>query len=269
MHFQFIKPSGILAKYVRHYWILEAEASEGEVCERVVPTGNIELLFHYRKPFVMKHCDNTTTVQSLSMLGGMSNAYSDVYTQGEAGLLAVKFYPHGACNFFRFPLVEVENIGINLQEVFNKEIKRIEEQVTAAKDLQNRIAIIERFLISKLCPVKESEYLLLNQSIQYINSTGGQITARELCSKLATTPRSLERKFATFMGKSPKQFIRIVRFQEVLRRLSLGDKTYLTEYAYNNGYFDQSHFIKDFKSLSGYTPKEFVALGSCHSDYFG
>jgi AraC-like DNA-binding protein len=70
------------------------------------------------------------------------------------------------------------------------------------------------------------------------------------------------------MGKSPKQFIRIVRFQEVLRRLSLGDNSYLTEYAYNNGYFDQSHFIKDFKSLSGYTPKEFVALGDCHSDYF-
>jgi len=88
-----------------------------------------------------------------------------------------------------------------------------------------------------------------------------------LASKLAVTSRNLERKFASLVGKSPKQFIRIVRFQEVMNGIIHQKPNYLTEYAFNNGYFDQSHFIHEFKTLSGYTPSEFVKLCPCREDW--
>jgi AraC-like DNA-binding protein len=75
-------------------------------------------------------------------------------------------------------------------------------------------------------------------------------------------------KFSSYLGKTPKQFIRIVRFQSVIQNLSCAGPKDLTRFTYDNGYFDQAHFIKDFKNLSGYTPKEFLALGPCHADYF-
>jgi AraC-like DNA-binding protein len=79
-----------------------------------------------------------------------------------------------------------------------------------------------------------------------------------LAEKLITTPKNMERKFSNHLGKTPKQYIKLVRFQETLNDFSTHKNIHLTEYAYRNGYFDQAHFIRDFKSFSGYTPKEFV-----------
>ncbi len=70
------------------------------------------------------------------------------------------------------------------------------------------------------------------------------------------------------VGKTPKQFIKIVRFQNILNTFSVANSVSLTEIAYASGYFDQAHFIKDFKSFSGYTPKDFFANHQCQSDYF-
>jgi AraC-like DNA-binding protein len=88
-----------------------------------------------------------------------------------------------------------------------------------------------------------------------------------LASQLAVTSKSLERKFASLIGKSPKQFIRIIRFQEVMNGLVNHQPQCLTEFAFNNGYFDQSHFIREFKAFSGYTPREFVKLCPCREDW--
>ncbi|MBN1118667.1 MAG: AraC family transcriptional regulator, partial [Bacteroidales bacterium] len=74
-----------------------------------------------------------------------------------------------------------------------------------------------------------------------------------------TSPKTLERKFAKYLGKTTKQLIKLIRFQEVLHDFGCTNELNLTEHAYNNGYFDQSHFIHDFKSYTGYTPKEFSA----------
>jgi AraC-like DNA-binding protein len=78
--------------------------------------------------------------------------------------------------------------------------------------------------------------------------------------------KTLERKFACLVGKTPKQYARIVRFTEVIKGFSSMNDPLLTTHAYENGYFDQAHFVKDFKALSGYTPKEFLSRYPCHSD---
>ncbi len=166
-------------------------------------------------------------------------------TSGESGVIAVTFYPHGTANFLRFPLSEIEDASINLEDIFNITGKETEEQ---------------------------NDFLLIKKGVELINQSKGQINASELARKLLLTNKSLERKFSTLLGKTPKQFIRIVRFEGAILNLSKPGKPgdeYLTQMTYENGYFDQAHFAKDFKSLSGYTPKEFLALGSCNADYFG
>ncbi|HNZ72737.1 MAG TPA: helix-turn-helix domain-containing protein, partial [Prolixibacteraceae bacterium] len=100
--------------------------------------------------------------------------------------------------------------------------------------------------------------LFLDKGIQVIKQSRGQISANSLAEKLTTTPKSVERKFSNHLGKTPKQYIKLVRFQETLNDFSKHENIHLTEYAYRNGYFDQAHFIRDFKSFSGYTPREFV-----------
>lgn len=267
MRFQYIKPTGLLALYIRHYWVLEADDFEGEICERVIPTGNVEWMFHYRKTFVVKN--EAPVYQPQSMVSGINSNFFDVATRGESGVIAVTFYPHGAANFLRFPLSEIENSSINLEDIFNTTGKETEEQICLARSQEERIAIIEKFLLRCFNPVKNNDLLLIKKGVELINQCKGQINVSELSQKLFLTNKSLERKFYALLGKTPKQFIRIVRFQGVILNLSKPGDKYLTQMAYENGYFDQAHFVKDFKSLSGYTPKEFLALGPCNADYFG
>lgn len=266
MHYQFITPSPILALYVKHYWMLETDEREGNVCERVVPTGNLQLMFHYRKPFVMTFPNQKTAQQPQSFASGLSSSFMDATTQGASGVIAIDFHPYGACNFFRFSLHEIEDQSIRLNDIFSDEVKYLEEQICECRDLSGRILLIEQFLIEKLIPVDLYDFRLIRQAVELVEQSGGQIQANRLAGQLAVTPKKLERKFASLVGKSPKQFIRIVRFQEVMNGLVSQQPKYLTEYALNNGYFDQSHFIHEFKTFSGYTPREFVKLCSCGED---
>jgi hypothetical protein len=143
MRFQYIKPTGLLARHIRYYWVLETDDSEGEICERVIPTGNVEWMFHYRKTFVVK--DKKPLYQPQSMVSGINSNLFDVATRGESGVIAVTFYPHGAANFLRFPLSEIENSSINLEDIFNTAGKETEEQICLAHSQAERITIIEKF----------------------------------------------------------------------------------------------------------------------------
>jgi AraC-like DNA-binding protein len=268
MHFQIIKPKGILAQFIKYYWVMEKSALEDDVCERVIPTGNIDIMFHFKNCFKVKSSDNNTYNQTYTFVSGINNSYADVSTNGETGLICVSFLPEGACNFFKFPLLEIENRHISLDCIYGNQTKEIYEQLCAAQTLNERIAIIESFLLAKLIVPATRDTLFLKSGITLINQTQGQINAASLSEKLCVTTKTLERKFAALVGKTPKQFIKIVRFQNIINAFSIKNSNTLTEIAYSNGYFDQAHFIKDFKTFSGYTPKDFFTNHQCQSDYF-
>lgn len=135
--------------------------------------------------------------------------------------------------------------------------------------MSGKITVIEEFLIKHLCPVKQNDLSFLKHSVMLINNSKGMISAAELSQQLCLSSKSLERKFTQFLGKTPKQFLKIVRFQEILKSLSERRNILLTEVAYEKGYFDQAHFIKDFKMYTGYTPREFMAIYPCNSEYSG
>lgn len=264
MHFRYFSPTPPLAPYISHYWLLESDPGDGRIGERVIPTGHIELMFHYRRPFITHDSHGKIRYQPSSMVSGLTSQWFEAVTQGDSGVLAVAFFPFSACRFFRFPLSEIEEKSIALNDLFIHEIHQLEEQLGFADSHNQRLAIIERFLLAKLLPEPGDDYKLIRQTIQRIKQHRAQISVTALASEMAITPRSLERKFASLIGKSPKQYLRIARFQETIRELGKNPEKALTQQAYMNGYFDQAHFIKDFRELAGYTPAEF--LNACNQN---
>jgi AraC-like DNA-binding protein len=236
---------------------MESEMYDADICERVIPTGNVQLMFHYRTPFVVLHPDKNE-FQPHSILSGLSNSFSDVSTFGQTGVVFVAFHPEGACCFFNFPLSEIENRSIDMTDIFSREMKEVEEQLCNMNTIVERTRVIEDFLWRRFSPIPDHNHMLLKAGVQLIAQSRGQLTATKLSEHLSVTPRNLERKFSTYLGKSPKQFIKLVRFHATIADITSDKRINLTEYAYRNGYFDQSHFIKEFKALSGYTPKDFV-----------
>jgi AraC-like DNA-binding protein len=243
---------------------MESGLHEADIRERVIPTENLQLMFHFRDPFVVCHPDNTISLQPRSILSGLNDTYADVSTCGETGVIFVTFFPAGACHFFNFALSEVENRSINLGDIFSAEVRRTEEKLANGKTVPDLIHIIEDFLIQRFNPVPEVDYAIALGGVEMIRKTNGQISTPSLASELSVSSRSLERKFAAYIGKSPKQFMRLVRFQNTILDISRNRNFSLTGYAYRNGYYDQSHFIREFKQLSGYTPGEFFKIyGDC------
>lgn len=249
---------------------MESGIHDCDIMERVIPMENVQLMFHYKTPFVVFHSDHTFIKQPRSIISGLTDSYSDVSTNGEAGVVFISFYPAGACHFFDFPLSEIENQSIDLSDIFNKQIKEIEEKLCSMQTIKGKVAVIEDFLVGRFVPLSAYDSLIIQKGVEYIRNCKGQTNATLLSEALSVTPKTLERKFSHYVGKTTKQVIKLIRFQEVLRDFSRNKNTSITERAYNYGYYDQSHFIHDFKTYSGYTPKEFIAkypdfdlTGSC------
>lgn len=259
MNFQIVKPNAFLCDYVKQYCFMETHVDEGNIIERVIPADYVQLMFHYRNPFVVVKDEILTHKQPRTIISGLSNSYSDVSTFGEAGVVFVQFKPAGACQFFKFPLSEIENKSFNLADIFYTEVKELEEKLFETNTVTGKVQLIETFLLSKFSPIPNFDKLFIDKGIQLIKQCGGQITAKKLAEIMASTPKSLERKFGQYLGKTPKQYIKLVRFYQTLTDLSLIKNINFTEFAFRNGYFDQAHFIRDFKNFSGYTPKEFVS----------
>lgn len=258
MKFQIIHPTGFLKNYIRNYCFMESDLHEKDVTERVIPAENIQLMFHYRNPFVVCHSNNILRKQPRSIISGLSNSFSDVSTNGSTGVVFVSFFQAGACHFFNFPLSEVENLSADLGDLLREETARIEEELTHADTLTGKVKVIEDFLTRRFNPINSYDQKIITRGIDLITCGKGQITATSLADDLSLTTKSLERKFSHYLGKTTKQLVKLIRFQQVLQDFSFHKHITLTEIAYRNGYYDQPHFIRDFKTHTGYTPKEFI-----------
>ena len=125
-------------------------------------------------------------------------------------------------------------------------------QLAATTDKQ-RIKIVEQFLISQLKDIQTDK--LIVEAVRLIYQSKGTIRIKELNEKLFISQSPLEKRFRKVVGTTPKKFASIVRFSTVLD--SLDHAKSLTEICYENGFFDQAHFIKDFKQFTGETPDNF------------
>jgi hypothetical protein len=175
---------------------MESDTYDADVMERVIPTENIQIMFHYKNPFVVCHSGDSVVKQPRSIISGLSDNYSDVSTAGETGVVFVSFHPTGACHFFNFPLSEIENLGVDLTDIFYHEIRQIEELLYLKETVREKITVIENFLIGRYSPIPLHESMLIQKGIQIVKKCNGQTTAKYLSDCLYSSPKTLERKFA-------------------------------------------------------------------------
>lgn len=143
---------------------------------------------------------------------------------------------------------------IQLPKIFGMPSDNLCEMLLAEKDFYAKQKIIEDLIYKReLCPMmKETTYCRAAALIEFQR---GQIKVGEVANILNVSIRTLERQFLKILGLTPKKFIRLVRFQnavEIIKKIHRIET--LADIAHDSGYCDQSHFIKDFKSLSGRTP---------------
>ncbi len=150
----------------------------------------------------------------------------------------------------------MENTAVPLKNLFGEDGQEIEQKILNANTPLERINLIETFLFYRLTDMETVDHIV-KSTVETILTANGQLSINELSKQNNINRRQLVRKFSSTIGLSPKQLSKTIRLQATLKTLLTKNITSLTDLAYENKYYDQAHFIKEFKAFTGLTPKEF------------
>lgn len=163
----------------------------------------------------------------------------------------------GFAHFTKHPVHELFQMSLSLDVIFDKnQVKIVEEKLNQTSDDKQRIQVVERFLLHQLQEKKVDQ--LVVEAVQLIYQSKGTIRISELTKTLCISASPFEKRFRQVVGSSAKKFASVVRFNSVFNELNKPKSQ--IEICYENHFFDQAHFIKDFKQFTGETPEEFKRL---------
>jgi len=256
MNYQTFKPSHDLTSLIKCYWTLETPKKQTLEKQTIVPDGCMEMIFHYGDLFRQYTENKISIIQPRCFVIGQLTQPLEIEPTGETGVFSVRFHPDGFLPFSTIPIKEMENKTISLEKLFGKDGEEIEQAILKANSTSERIKLIETFLLNRLADT-ETVDRIVKSTIETILTANGQLSIDEISKQTNINRRQLERKFSSTIGLSPKQLSKTIRLQATLKMLLNKKFTSLTALAYESEYYDQAHFIKDFKELTGFTPKEF------------
>lgn len=256
MNHKIFEPQQNLAEWVKCYWTLESALENTPLKNTIIPDGTMKLIFHYGDTY--KHHPNdkeSIVLPKCFLIGQLTRPYI-VEPLGTTGSFVVRFQPNGFLPFADISIKEIQNTAVPLDKLFGKEGEEIGERILNANSTSVRIELIETFLLKRLTDSKTIDNIV-KSTVETILNANEQFSINELSEQNNINRRQLTRKFSSTIGLSPKQLSKTVRIQKTLKTLLTQEVTNLTDLAYENEYFDQAHFIKDFKEFTGLTPKEF------------
>lgn len=232
------------------YRIIE---SGEEVVNRILPDTSIVMAFRY-KGSVNYVGNNTLKKLPLAVVSGLRKSSRLIQYGSRTGNILVIFKSGLASAFIREPLHDLFEESIDLDAIDGYKVSTLHEQLASAQNHTSRIGLIEEFLLSRLKNHKPDR-LTLN-AIDQIRFSNGMLRIKELANNMCLSQDAFEKRFRKVAGVSPKQYSSIVRMRSLLST-NFKDRS-LSEIAHNAGYFDQSHFNKEFKLFTGQTPTDFL-----------
>ena len=173
----------------------------------------------------------------------------------DVGFFGVRLFPHAINQLLKMPASEGINHVFDFTVLFKQDGENLADQVYNAKTAAERVALVSGFLTKKSTPNKPDplEYLA-----KQVIEQAGRVDISNMQQQSNLSVKQFERRFKAIAGFTPKYFARIARFQGVRTKYCSGRFESLTELAYSCNYYDQSHFIREFKEFSGVQPLHYL-----------
>lgn len=249
MHYGIIHPPPHLATFVRFYWYIEGYLP---YLHRAFAYPCPEIVFCYKGHF-WYGAGYSDEKELVSGVFGQTDTFSRVRLDKEPfGILGIYLYPHALTQLFGLPANELTNHYADVRSILGRDGDMLEEQMALASGNYQRAKLVSEFLEARLKNVM-TEHNAMALSITAIVNGFKSTSAKALADSNCLSLRQFERRFKKLSGFSPRSFLRIMRFNSVLNK-EFQHKS-LTEIGIECGYYDQSHFIHDFKKFSGVNPK--------------
>jgi len=248
-------PHSSLQDHVKCFWIMEREYTPELPAEDVTPDGYIELIINVGTPYVLQVKGAPDRDMPRAILVGLHSKPLIFRCDGTVKLVATRFYAWGALPFLSDQARGFNNLSAKLGREWDDLATRIEPSVRE-DDYDTAVAIVEDHLIERLLTARV-DLKNIQSAAKMLYLQKGRFRVAELAEHSNLSTRQLQRQFQDVVGVSAKTLARSIRFEQVRKQLMLDPNQSLTALAYEHGYADQAHFIRDFKEFADRTPSEF------------
>lgn len=260
MKLELIQPWPELRPYIGKMWVFENDRRLPEDdMKLVVPNGRAKLLIPFRNGLSGKYKDwyLLSKEASINLIGiSDSPAIVDVEVDAPHGNIGIEFSPIGAYRFFQLRQSELKNKIFPLTDIFGKSAQVVNERIANAETVSEKIQIIQSYLLNLLSQSEPD--LILDYCLRQIENSKGLVTVIELEKKTGYSSRWLYEKFMEKVGLSPKSLSSVTRFMQFYEASAKNPTADFFKENIYRYFYDQAHFIKDFKRFTGLSPSAFI-----------
>lgn len=253
LNFQLIPTHPALRPYIQQYWAIQhphlAQISRAEF---IHPNGGFGLVFNLGDSFWIG--DETAT--GAVFLDGSNTVSRKLRFKGHVTALGVRFYPGKAYPFLHVPLHHLQNKVLLLDDIGQTTLCDIAGQMAEKQTLSAKINVLESWLLNQLRNIKD-ESAIVPMSIATLKTQHRDLSIKQLADKLYLSQRQLERLYQKEVGFTPKQYARLLRIGQARHQLKQRIHDSAGQIGADLGFYDQSHFIREFNSVVGITPGQY------------
>ncbi len=264
MLYERIQPSASLSRFIDCFWVIESDDPTIHQ-QKIIPDGFPEIIFHYGEPYRI-NISGEWSAQSNKLLAGQIRNHFLLENTGRSGMIGIKFRPHGIASLFDVTMEALTDDVVELDSFLPGQFEPVTSTLLGEDHFSKKIAALTSFF-EDLINSKETSDQLIDRVLQLIFTRNGVLSVSEIVDQLNVNERKLERSFKKFIGLSPKFYCRIIRFNYIFKLIK-EQKLSWSELAYLSGYYDQSHFIKNFQEFTGEDPSEYFFEEETMANFF-
>jgi len=260
-------PSDTLKPFVKSYTVITIDRDLTD--EVFYPSGYVDLVINVSEGSATTTIDGRTRkMPGVELLGHLTLPSRLTVSKGTSVLIA-RIYPYAASLFFPNPMSEFTNFATDAYGIFSTAINDFYYRLMDGPSLAGKVKALDRWLTAKLAH-NERRYKkahLVGQVCRHICTTGDGFDSAALTNSYGVSERYLQKLFLDRVGIAPSAFFSVYRFNKSLGQV-LSSNLPLTSIAYDCGYYDQAHFIKEFRKFTGITPFDARASLSTNGEEF-
>jgi len=260
MKISFVRPRLELRPYIESFWVLESPIGlSASAISIAAPNGCPKLIIPYENSIVSVANGRTqmSYAHRMYFVGNRDSATLIWSSARKTGFIAIEFRPHGAFPIFGVSMSETSNQLWESDCVFGQWSRDVQVTLNDLERIDKKVAYIQDRLIL-LLRKNRCDAGLVDYCVGALRSADGRISIRELQQRTGYSRRYLDRLFRQHAGLSPKVLAEIFRFQRFYRKWAEGLSFDVFKAELYDHYYDQAHFTKEFRRMTGHSPGKFV-----------
>lgn len=262
----FYVPHPALRPYVQTYIHLNMDSNVHDI----IPTGNTQIFFVLNDNYNVLQTTFKDQSSKKFFFSSPGTQYAQVISEEIWSSVGIIFHPYGAYRLLNIPQNLLLGQFPDIEQLLPPSIKEVQHKLEDnVNSIPNIVRIFDQWLMSLLM-TSNIDTSRIAYASRFIQNSNGLHKIEDLCSQLFVTKRTLELEFNEKIGMSPKMFSRIVRFNKIQSIIASTPKPDFQKISLDFNYYDQAHFIKEFKTFSGFSPSKYSLrngdMGSLSTD---